>query len=176
MRSIPTLSILMALAFAEGCGGPDCAPPEHGSCTRDLEHRGARELSFVTWLVGKWRADDPDGRIHYERWSDPNGGIMHGYGRSFRDGQDLGTEVLRIERRNESITYTAHPEMRTHGTSFVLADLGLARSGELRFENPEHDFPTRIIYRRQNREEMHVRVENDEEGFSLVYMRVEEAE
>jgi hypothetical protein len=174
VRVVSLASILVVVSLGQGCGGPDCDPPEHGSCTRDFEHHGARELRFMEWLVGRWRAEDSSGRIHYGRWSPPTGGIMLGYARSFRDDRNLGTEILRIEKRRDGITLTAHPEMQMPGTPFTLMDMRSARHGELRFENPEHDFPTRIVYRRSGPDEMLVRVENDEEGFTRLYQRVVE--
>jgi hypothetical protein len=176
VRLVSLASLLVIVALAQGCGGPDCAAPEHGSCTRDFEHHGADDLRFMEWLVGRWRAEDADGRVHFERWSPPTGGIMLGYARAFRDERSLGTEILRIEKRRDGITLTAHPEMQMPGTPFTLRNLRRARHGELRFENPDHDFPTRLVYRRSGPGEMLVRVENDEHGFTRRYQRLTERE
>jgi hypothetical protein len=115
----------------------------------------------MAWLSGHWRATDGAGRVHEERWSPPTGGIMIGVARSHHEDRNLSSEILRIEVRRTGITYTAHPEMQMPGTAFRLEDMARARAGELRFENPEHDFPTRITYRRFGETEMLVRVEND---------------
>lgn len=165
--------VLLSCLSAYGCGGPDCDAPEYGSCTRDSEHHGARELSFASWLTGHWRATDSAGRTHEERWSPATGGIMLGFGHSRHADRDLGSEIMRIEVRRTGITYTAHPEAQNPGTPFRLTELALARRGELRFENEAHDFPTRIMYRRIAADEMLVRVENDDEGFTRTYRRVD---
>jgi hypothetical protein len=167
--------MIVACGVSYGCGGPDCDAPEYGSCTRDSEHHRARELRFMAWLSGHWRATDSAGRVHEERWSPPTGGIMLGVARSHHDGRDLSSEIMRIEVRRTGITYSAHPEAQMPGTSFRLYDIPLARRGELRFANPDHDFPTRIMYRRTGPDEMLVRVENDDEGFTRQYARVDVA-
>ena len=172
MRLVFAISLVVC-ALSYGCGGPDCDAPEYGSCTRDFEHHNARELRFMSWLTGHWRAVDSAGRTHQERWSPATGGIMLGFARVHRGDRDLGSEIMRVEVRRTGITYTAHPEAQMPGTPFALEDMTSARQGELRFENPDHDFPQRIIYRRTGPDEMLVRVESDERGFTLLYERVD---
>lgn len=160
-----------ALASTAGCGGPDCAAPEYGSCVRDFEAHGARDLAFISWLEGDWLATDTDGRTHAVRWAPATGGIMIGYARSSHGDRDLGSSVTRIEFRRESISYSVHEGGAVPGAAFELADRTLAAGGEARFENAEADFPTRIIFRRSGDDELLVRIENDDRGFTRVYER-----
>ncbi len=63
--------------------------------------------------------------------------------RGTRKGKLVGFEYLRIEERPVGIVYVAQPGGRP-GTEFTLRKL---QGTEVVFENPDHDFPQRIIYR-----------------------------
>lgn len=55
-------------------------------------------------------------------------------------------EYLRIEQRADGdIYYVAHPKARCPGTDFKLTR---SSATEAVFENPAHDFPKRITYRK----------------------------
>jgi hypothetical protein len=54
-------------------------------------------------------------------------------------------EYLRIEQRPEGIFYVAHPQARCPATDFKMTRLATM---EVVFENPAHDFPKRIVYRK----------------------------
>lgn len=54
-------------------------------------------------------------------------------------------EYLRLEQRKDGIYYVAHPKARCPGTAFKLTRLA---TNEAVFENPLHDFPKRVIYRK----------------------------
>jgi hypothetical protein len=164
----------LSCLFSTGCGGPDCDPPEYGSCTRDFEHHGARELSEMAWMVGRWRATDGDERVYDQRWSPAIGGIMLGFAQTHHAERDLGSMFLRIEVRRDRITYTTHPEAQMPGVPFALSRERRHRD-DLVFESSAHDFPTRIIYRHDG-DDMVVRIENDEMGFTRTYVRTDEEE
>jgi hypothetical protein len=53
--------------------------------------------------------------------------------------------TLLRQERNGDIVYVASPSNQSH-TKFILTSL---RDGEAVFENPEHDFPKKIVYARQ---------------------------
>jgi hypothetical protein len=58
-------------------------------------------------------------------------------------GTRAGFEFLRIVKRDGKLIYLASPGGRTPATEFPLKENSENR---LVFENPTHDFPTRVIY------------------------------
>ena len=70
---------------------------------------------------------------------------MMGMSRTIAGDKTVEFEYLRIEQRESGIYYVAHPKARCPGTDFKLMRVS---SSEAVFENPEHDFPKRIIYRK----------------------------
>jgi len=70
---------------------------------------------------------------------------MLGMSRTVAGDKTIEFEYLRIEQRADAIYYVAHPKGRCPGTDFKLTR---ASATEAVFENPQHDFPKRIIYRK----------------------------
>ena len=68
-----------------------------------------------------------------------------GVSRTIAGDKTVEFEYLRIEQRADAIYYVAHPKARCPGTDFKLTR---ATTTEAVFENPQHDFPKRIIYRK----------------------------
>lgn len=102
-------------------------------------------LADLSWIAGDWQTA-PGGRGQIEEhWTAAAGGSMMGVSRTVAGDKTVEFEYLRIEQRAEGIYYVAHPKARCPGTDFKLTR---ASATEAVFENPEHDFPKRIIYRK----------------------------
>lgn len=69
---------------------------------------------------------------------------MVGMSRSVRAGKTTEYEFLQIRDVNGTLAYIAKPS----GSAETLFPLKMIGHGEVVFENPDHDFPQRIIYRR----------------------------
>lgn len=116
------------------------------------------DLASLQWLAGTWTGSSK-GVESEEHWSRADGGLMTGMHRDIRGDRVVLFEFLRIEEREGTLVYIALPEGRNE-TEFPLKSID---SEEVVFENPEHDFPKRIIYRRQGRD-LTARVEGDVNG------------
>ncbi len=110
-------------------------------------------------MAGSWEA--PMGNILIEEhWTQPAGGTLFGVNRTIIAGKTKAFEFLRIETRADGIFYVAQPGGRPP-TDFKLTRL---EKQEVVFENPEHDFPQRIIYRKEFGGTLHARVEGKQNG------------
>ena len=102
-------------------------------------------LADISWISGDWQTA-PGGRKQIEEhWTAVAGGSMMGMSRAVAGDKTVEFEYLRIEQRTDGIYYVAHPGARCPGTDFKLTS---ASATEAVFENPQHDFPKRIIYRK----------------------------
>ena len=100
-------------------------------------------LSSMGWISGAWARFD--GKVHMEEyWSAPGGGMILGVHRDVFEGGRTFFEYLRIEQRGDDVFYIAMPSNQKPD-EFRLTELSEARAV---FENPEHDFPQKIIYER----------------------------
>lgn len=94
------------------------------------------------WMAGDWCPTEEGGAE--EHWLPPAGELMLGVSRTVRPGQRAEFEFLRIELIDQVPTLTAMPQ-GTSGTAFARTDGG---PDWVRFENPTHDFPKLIEYKR----------------------------
>jgi Domain of unknown function (DUF6265) len=97
----------------------------------------------LNWMSGCWvRIDGEAGSG--EHWMLPAGGSMLGMSRTVRDGKTVAFEFLRIAEDNDgSIVLTALPSGQQMASFAMLRQSG----NEVVFENLQHDFPQRVIYR-----------------------------
>jgi hypothetical protein len=104
-------------------------------------------ISELAWIAGDWQTPAGGKAQIEEHWTAPSGDTMIGVGRTIAGGKTVEFEYLRIEQRAEQIYYVASPKGRCPGTDFKLTRLA---GQEATFENPTHDFPKRIIYRKNS--------------------------
>ena len=102
-------------------------------------------LADIAWISGDWQTAPGGRRQIEEHWTQVAGGSMMGVSRTVAGDKTVEFEYLRIEQRADGIFYVAHPKARCPGTDFKLTK---ASANEAVFENPQHDFPKRIIYRK----------------------------
>ncbi|HEY5839296.1 MAG TPA: DUF6265 family protein [Pyrinomonadaceae bacterium] len=117
-------------------------------------------INDLAWLAGCWEAN-LRGREVSEQWMKPGGGIMLGMARTVAQGKAAEFEFTQIrEDKDGSIYYVAKPSGQAE-TSFKLVKL---QNKAAVFENPQHDFPQRIIYRLEAGGSLFARVEATENG------------
>ena len=102
-------------------------------------------INDLAWITGDWQSASSGRAQVEEHWTKPAGATMMGVSRTIVGEKTAEFEYLRIEQRAEGIFYVAHPKARCPGTDFKLTKLS---DREAVFENPEHDFPKRIIYQK----------------------------
>jgi hypothetical protein len=119
-------------------------------------------ITDLAWIEGRWFGTISEGDVD-EHWMGPAGDSMIGMSRTVSQGRTVFFEYLRIEARPDGLYYVAHPKAR-EGAAFKLVS---CRDGEALFENPQHDFPRRISYRREPDGRLVARIEGEEGGRAL---------
>jgi hypothetical protein len=97
----------------------------------------------VGWLTGCWRSASGT-RTVTEQWLPPEGGTMLGVSRTVSNGRTVEYEFIVLRAGSNGLEYAATPSGQRPAvfTSTTVSD------SEAVFENPAHDFPTRISYRK----------------------------
>lgn len=165
-----TLAIALLLAASTlDAGTLDAQAPT--SAATPSQPASPSPLEGLRWLSGCWELRTPT-RVIVEQWMPPSGGLMIGGSRTVVRGVAREFEFLRIEVREGIVHYVAQPNGRAE-TAFGAA---FVSDTAARFENPSHDFPTRIGYRRVGSDSLIARVEGPEggrlRGFDLPMRRV----
>lgn len=107
---------------------------------------GAQEKATVkdlSWLAGRWEGPSGGGTFE-EHWMTPAGGAMIGMGRLVKGDKTVFTEFLKIVETKDGVEYRALIDGQPE-TAFKLKT---RTRDEVLFENPDHDFPQKIGYRK----------------------------
>lgn len=128
-------------------------------------------LSPAAWLAGCWELRSGP-RVTLEMWMPAEGDMMLGASRTQVQGVTRDYEQLRIHAAEGALVYTASPSRQspTAFPSVHVSDTALV------FENLEHDFPQRILYRPQGPDSLVARIEgpgrDGPRGFDFPMARV----
>jgi hypothetical protein len=121
---------------------------------------GITSLSSVAWLAGCWSAEQGDAGSG-EQWLPPAGGTMLGMSRTVKNGKTVEFEFMQL-RLNEQgkLVLIALPSGQKE-TVFVAS---ASSKDSITFENPQHDFPQRVIYRLESGGRLIARIEGMRAG------------
>lgn len=113
------------------------------------------------WLSGCWESNDTaKQKFIAEQWMKPFGGMMLGIGLTVKAGKAVDFEFMRIEQKGDDVIFIARPKANKEETAFKLIR---STASEAVFENKEHDFPQRVIYKREG-EKLTGRIEGNNKG------------
>lgn len=90
----------------------------------------------------------------------PAAGTLVGMGRTVAGGRTVQVEFMQIRQVDGILSFIALPSGQAE-TVFPLKSL---TDGEAVFENPAHDFPQRVIYRRNPDGSLTGRIEGQSKG------------
>jgi hypothetical protein len=98
--------------------------------------------NYLPWLLGCWSSTDSE-PVETERWI-ASGNSLNGTREVVKNGATVIIERMTIRRdATGTVVFTATPSGQAEA-SFYMVKIG---ADEVVFENREHDFPQRIIYR-----------------------------
>lgn len=120
------------------------------------------QTDFPVFLQGTWKVENKE---KYEHWDKLNYNSLKGFSYNTKNGALNVSEYLEITQAKKDIIYTATVlnQNQGMGISFKLNKVGDTYS----FENPKHDFPKKISYKKVSETEVFVEVsDGNQKGFS----------
>jgi len=142
---MPTPILILIALTAGGCLSKPVKP---------LNHSMDSSLSQFAFVIGTW-SETKGGITTSEHWIAPGGKMLLGVGTTVKSGETLFFEYLRVESREDGIFYIPQPKGNPP-TEFRMVE---CVDDRVTFENPRHDFPTRIIYQKINATTLKARIE-----------------
>lgn len=130
-------AVLLSLVVAPQVPAQDPGPGERVSPTE--------VLAGMDWLAGTWSGDMWGGRfIAY--YSTPEGGKILSHSKLLKDGDEAYFEFEVFEAREHVVWMQPYPGgRRAVGLRLATHD---PEARKAVFENPDKDYPTRIVYQR----------------------------
>jgi hypothetical protein len=123
------------------------------SCDQPVKEKPLDKLS---WLEGGWEGITEE-VVMRESWTKVNDKLMTGEGYVLAGTDTVFRESLKLMTVNDSMIYyvVAIPGV-PDSTNFILSKY---ENDEAVFENPEHDFPQRIVYKKVNNDSVYAYIE-----------------
>jgi uncharacterized protein DUF6265 len=116
-------------------------------------------IGKLSWLAGCWERTNGERHVE-EQWMKPRGGTMFGMGRTVTGERTGEFEQMQIREAEGLLVFTAKPSGQEEA-SFRSIEV---TATSVVFENKAHDFPQRVIYRRQEDGSLLARIEGEESG------------
>ena len=111
----------------------------------------AEVLADMDWLAGTWSGDMWGGRF-VAYYSTPEGGKIIGHSKLLKDGEEAFFEFEVFEGREQVVWVQPYPGgRRAVGMQLATHD---PKARKAVFENPDKDYPTRIVYHRKSENEL----------------------
>ena len=124
-------------------------------------HAQGSPVHQLSWIAGCWRqSNSASDRTIDEQWMAPMGRTMLGMARTVRSDSTVEFEHLRILERGGHAIFHAEPS----GQPPADFEARAVSDSLVTFENPAHDFPQRVIYRRNGRDSLIARIEGTRNG------------
>ena len=119
------------------------------------------KIADLDGMAGCWEQKNAAKKLLIsEMWMSPAGTSILGMGRTVKNDKTTGWEYMRIEQRADGIYFVSRPKENAEDTAFKLIR---STKSEFVFENKDHDFPQRVIYKLQG-DKMTGRIEGNNSG------------
>lgn len=116
----------------------------------------ATTIKSFSWLIGKWQMATKDG-ITYENWTMVNDSLLEGVSGMIKGKDTSVYEHITLKLDRNDIYYTPTVKDQNNGQP-VPFKMTQAIGDSFVFENPQHDFPSKITYTRQSATAMLARI------------------
>lgn len=113
------------------------------------------------FLTGTWKMENKE---TFEHWDIISAERMKGFSYKVLDSRVYVSEYIDIKIKGNEIFYSAIVPDQNQGSAI---DFKLTKADSIYvFENPEHDFPKKIIYHKLSDTKINVEVSDGKKGFS----------
>lgn len=150
----------LTAAVFSSCGGNN-----ETEQTTETPEAPAKEnkLAKLNWVLGTWVMATPDGTFT-EYWEQTNDSVYTGHGMLVSPkGDTLFSEHIKLEQSGTTVYYKPVISGQNDGKETVFTEKALSEK-EAVFENPTHDFPQRIIYKKPSDSTLYARIEGKQDG------------
>jgi hypothetical protein len=116
-----------------------------------------KKLNQLEWLLGSWANLSDEGNF-YENWARTNDSVFTAFSYMTISGDTVFSESVTLEMLGNDLLYivSVADQNDAKPVSFKLVS---SNKGEFVFENKEHDFPQRIIYKNPTPDSLHAMIE-----------------
>lgn len=120
------------------------------------------KLNELSWLLGKWENKLGEGKI-VENWNKTNDSVYTAESFFIKGKDTLHVEKIVLIQNNDDVFYIATVQGQNMNQP-VEFKLNQENEGSFSFENPTHDYPQKIEYKKVTDSQMSATVSGKQEG------------
>ena len=160
-RQVSTTIILGFITLAVSCTSNT---PKNKESELNKVHNNTLINNFkeIDWLLGNWTSEFPEGYV-IESWEKKNDLTFKGISNVIMGGDTVSSEAITI--KNEEFQTVCIPIVKNqNGSKPIKFTLTSFKDNHLVFENPEHDFPQKIVYKKITKDSLLVEISGEMNG------------
>lgn len=119
-------------------------------------------LADFDWILGSWTLLTEEKQL-IETWTKVNDTLYTGVSMMLQGNDTLSVENIQLEKQNNAIYYTPTVPNQNKGQPITFKLIKQTPNAFI-VENPQHEFPQRIIYKHPNPDSLHARIEGTLKG------------
>jgi hypothetical protein len=132
-----------------------------GSCKKTADTT-SRQIIKAEWLIGSWENNNDMGNLS-ENWEKINDSVFHGTSHFIKGKDTLFSESVELTQKGADLMYS--PQVKGQNNDLpVTFKMTSATANELTFENPAHDFPQKITYKRITKDSIVAEISGMQQG------------
>ena len=123
------------------------------------------ELEKMSWLVGEWENKMPEG-VLTETWSKSNDSTFIGKTLFINEKDTLHSEDIVLTQKGETLLYIPTVKGQNDDKPIEFKMMESKIENEFAFENPKHDYPQKIVYKKVNETNLVATISGKQQGKS----------
>lgn len=131
------------------------------ACEKKAEKQPG-QIEKAEWFLGSWENKTPQGDLS-ESWEKVNDSVFNGQSYFIKGKDTLFGETVVLSEQKGELLYTVTTKGQ-NGDLPVAFKMTGATANQLVFENPAHDFPTKITYRLINKDSLVAEISGKQGG------------
>lgn len=159
MKKVILVCTLLVLATACKNKAKDNVNPKEIVQEKEFE-----TIEKLQWLVGNW-TNSTENEQSYENWTQVNDSTLKAHSFTIVENDTVFAERVTLQQKNNNTYFTviAYNQNDDKPVTFKMIP---STNGTFTFENPNHDFPSKIAYTNPVKDSIHAWIEGTIKGES----------
>jgi hypothetical protein len=131
------------------------------SC-QDKSSNKFEKLQKMDWLTGTWEQKLPDGTVT-EIWIKENDSTFSGKSYFVKEKDTIHLETIVLSQKNENLLYIPTVAGQNNDEPVTFKST-LEAENTFTFENPQHDYPQKIVYKKISNDRLIATISGKQQG------------
>lgn len=132
------------------------------SCKNISTKKNFDQLEKMSWLEGSWENKQPEGTLT-ETWQKINDSTYSGQTLFIKEKDTIHFEEIVLSQKGETLFYTPTVKGQNNDEPIEFK-LTNSTENEFIFENPKHDYPQKIAYKKLNANNLVATISGKQQG------------